>query len=113
MKPRPMTKLCRKLRNSQTDTEKYLWSFLRKSNLGVKFRRQFVIGTYIVDFCSLEKKLVIELDGGQHQQAKELDRTRDQFLAQRGYRVLRFWNNDILENTDSVLTAIHRAISPT
>ena len=59
------------LRNSQTEAEKHLWFFLRKSNLGIKFRRQYPIGPYIVDFCSLEKRLVIELDGGQHQQERE------------------------------------------
>lgn len=113
VRPRPLTKFCKKLRNSQTDAEKRLWFFLRKSDLGVKFRRQFAIGDYIVDFCSLEKRVVIELDGGQHQQSKEADVARDKFLVERGYSVLRFWNHDVLENTKSVLEKIYTKISPT
>ena len=101
------------LRNSQTEAEKHLWFFLRKSNLGIKFRRQYPIGPYIVDFCSLEKRLVIELDGGQHQQEREADAVRDQFIAKRGYTVLRFWNHDVIQNKMSVLEQIHNYISPT
>jgi len=111
-RPRPLTKFSKKLRNSQTDAEKHLWFFLRKSDLGVKFRRQYAIGAYIVDFCSLEKRIVIEVDGGQHQQESEVDVVRDQFLAARGYAVLRFWNHDVLQNTTSVLEQIHKYISP-
>ncbi len=112
-RPRQLTKFCKKLRNSQTDAEKHLWLFLRKSDLGVKFRRQFAIGSYIVDFVSLEKRVVIELDGGQHQEEKDADAVRDQFLATRGYSVLRFWNNDVFQNTKSVLEQIHNQVSPT
>jgi very-short-patch-repair endonuclease len=86
---------------------------LRKSNLGIKFRRQYAIGAYIVDFCSLDKRLVIELDGGQHQQEREADAVRDKFLAERGYAVLRFWNHEVFENTKNVLEQIHKYITPT
>ena len=79
----------------------------------MKFRRQFAIGNYVVDFCSLERRLVVELDGGQHQQCKARDVEREQFLIKRGYQVIRFWNDDVLKNTTSVLKQIHNYISPT
>lgn len=75
---------------------------------GYKFRRQVPMGSYIVDFLCIEKKLVIEVDGGQHAESAD-DRKRDIWLREQGYVVLRFWNNEILQNIDGVLTVIRRA----
>ena len=95
----------KELRNNLTEAEKHLWYILRMKNLGSKFRRQAVIGGYIVDFICFEKKLIIEVDGGQHYN-NEADGIRDQWLKERGYKVLRFWNNDVLGNRDGVLEKI-------
>ena len=85
------------LRKKSTEAENYLWYFLRKRNFnGFKFRRQYVIGHYIVDFICIRKKLIIELDGGQHSQAICYDERRTTFLESKGYIVLRFWNNEII-----------------
>lgn len=101
--------LARKLRRNQTKAETLIWSFLRGSQLGCKFRRQQEIGgRYIVDFVCLQEKLVIELDGGQHHEAVDSQRTA--FLHQEGFHVLRFWNNDVLQNTEGVLEHIRSAI---
>ena len=99
------TILSRKLRNNLTDAEKFLWYFLRADNLGVKFRRQAVIGKYIVDFACYDKKLVIEIDGGQHYESSG-DKVRDQWLRSQGFTVLRFWNNEVLENREGVVLKI-------
>jgi len=104
-----LTNLARNLRRNCTDAEKLLWQRLRNRQVGgVKFRRQQPIGQYIVDFMSFEKKLVIELDGGQHNEVSliKLDRQRDRYLRERGYTVLRFWDNEVLRNTDGVLEVI-------
>lgn len=101
----------RKLRQSQTDVEKKLWGFLRDRRLfGFKFRRQHPIGKYIVDFCCLEQKFVVELDGGQHahQGADDFVRTKD--IEKEGFRVVRFWNNQIIENPQGVLERIAFAL---
>jgi len=76
------------------------------------FRRQQPIGPYIVDFASFERKLIVEIDGGQHneKEAREKDEERTAWLEQRGYRVLRFWNNDVLMNTAGVLERIRKAL---
>ncbi len=79
--------------------------------LGVKFRRQQLLGDYIADFVCFEKKLVIEIDGGEHFQSKR-DKIRDTWFRQQGYRVLRFWNNDVLKNTNGVIQVIVKEISP-
>jgi very-short-patch-repair endonuclease len=92
----------RKLRNNLTDAEKFLWYTLRMKNMGAKFRRQATIGQYIVDFVAYDKKLVVEIDGGQHAGSKS-DQIRDSWLKSQGFRVLRFWNNEVLENRDGVL----------
>ena len=85
---------------------------LRMENLGVKFRRQTLIGHYIVDFVCFEKKLVIEIDGGQHADS-ENDITRDRWLRTEGFEVLRFWNHDVLRNRDGVIEKIReRLITP-
>ena len=87
----------RRLRRDQTEAERKLWSRLRGRQVNeAKFRRQHGIGRYIADFCCPERKLVVELDGGQHITLAESDQRRAAFLRQRGYRVLRFWNNDVL-----------------
>jgi ATP-dependent helicase HrpA/adenine-specific DNA-methyltransferase len=84
-----ITKLARGLRKSHTDAELLLWKYLRTSQMdGVKFRRQQPIGKYIVDFVSFEKRIVIEVDGGQH--SEEVDKERDQWLNNEGFKVLRF-----------------------
>src|SRR5512140_907244 len=82
------------LRKEPTPAETRLWSYLRKDQLGITFRRQHAIGPYIADFCAPSKKLIIELDGSQHLDQAESDAERTDFLASKGYRVLRFWNSD-------------------
>jgi very-short-patch-repair endonuclease len=105
-----LSEVARKLRKNQTEAEKKLWSKLRREKLkGVKFRRQQPIGDYIVDFVTFEINLVIEVDGGQHQENEE-DELRDEWLKQEGFSVLRFWNNDVLHNTDGVLKKIRGKI---
>ncbi len=101
----PLTENARSLRNNATEAEKHLWYMLRLKNLGVKFRRQTVIGHYIVDFVCLEKLLVIEVDGGQHADS-EKDKIRDRWLKAEGFEVLRFWDHDVLGNRDGVLEKI-------
>ena len=102
----------RGLRRRQTDAERKLWARLRDRRLlGHKFARQVPIAPYVVDFCCREQKLVVELDGGQHAIDVPYDRTRTLFLVERGYRVLRFWDNDALTNTDGVLVRIAQALA--
>ena len=97
----------RRLRRDQTEAERRLWERLRARQLsGFKFRRQHPIGRFIVDFCCQEYGIVVELDGGQHAVQFEADHIRSEFLARRGYRVLRFWNNEVLENIEAVLQQI-------
>jgi len=101
----------RRLRRDATRAEKRLWSALRDRQLGdAKFRRQHPLGRYIVDFFCLECALVIELDGGQHAKQRQADEARDAWLASQGYRVLRFWNHDVLTNTEGVLLSIEQAL---
>jgi very-short-patch-repair endonuclease len=103
----------KRLRRSLTDAERRLWYLLRGHRLeGIGFRRQVPIGPYVVDFASHRMRLVIELDGGQHAEsgASKRDRTRDEFLASEGYRVLRLWNSDVLQNLDGVYSAIVAAL---
>ncbi len=102
------------LRQNQTDAEGLLWHYLRNKQLdGYKFRRQQPIGPYIVDFASLPEKLLIELDGGQHAEHEDYDERRDRFLKSKGYRVLRFWNNEVFENCFDVLENIYQALTST
>jgi len=101
--------LARELRRRQTDAEAVLWARLRDRQLdGVKFRRQQPLGESIVDFVSLEKRIVLEVDGGQHgeSEGQQRDAERTVRLEEKGYRVLRFWNNDVLQNTEGVLQRI-------
>jgi len=104
-----LTKTARSLRNNLTEAEKYLWHELRYNNLGVKFRRQAVIGRYVVDFVCYDKKLIIEVDGGQHA-SSGADSARDQWLHKEGFKILRFWNNDVLENREGVLGKIVESV---
>jgi very-short-patch-repair endonuclease len=100
------TPRARKLRGDLTIAERRLWYRLRDRRLaGWKFRRQVPIGPWVVDFLCKEKSVVVEVDGGQHN-ASERDRRRDAALARQGYRVLRFWNSDVLRNPEGVLTVI-------
>jgi very-short-patch-repair endonuclease len=97
----------RRLRREQTDVEKALWQALRSRQLDtLKFRRQHPVGPFIADFCCVKSKLIIELDGGQHALDSDADEQRSDFLAQRGYRVLRFWNHEVLTNIQGVLERI-------
>ena len=106
-----MKPLARTLRRNQTQAEQKLWRHLRNRGCaGHKFRRQLVIGRHIVDFVCLDPKLVIEIDGGQHLEQKESDDRRTRELKSRGYRVLRFWNHQVLTQTETVLEAIHLAL---
>ena len=101
----------RKLRENQTDVENKLWSELRGRQLsGVKFRRQHPIGPFIVDFCCVERGLVVELDGGQHVDRSAADERRTRVLKRLGYRVLRFWDNEVLSNLDGVLERVSEVL---
>jgi very-short-patch-repair endonuclease len=94
-----------------TDAERQLWKHLRLRNIdGFKFRRQHTIGLFIVDFVCLEAWLVIEIDGGQHADARQYDASRTAAIEKERFRVLRFWNNEVLENLDGVLKAISDAL---
>jgi very-short-patch-repair endonuclease len=101
----------RDLRRNVTDAERVLWQGLRDKQLGWRFRRQFVIAPYIVDFACPEARLVIEADGGQHAEP-HVDCRRDAALAKKGWRILRFWNNEILENREGVLQRIVEVLGP-
>lgn len=97
----------RRLRSQQTDAERLLWARLRAHRLyGLKFRRQQPIGIYVVDFFCPEKRLVVELDGGQHQDRTGYDEARDAWLKSAGYVVLRYWNNELMRNLEGVLEDI-------
>jgi very-short-patch-repair endonuclease len=97
-------RLARVLRKNMTDAERKLWQSLRNRQVGgYKFRRQKPIGPYIVDFVCLEKKIIIEVDGGQHSSNIDSDTLREDYLKKKGYKILRVWNHDVLRNTESVL----------
>lgn len=103
---RPRTQIARWLRRDATDVERLLWRALRERVVAWKFRRQHPIGRRIADFACPERKLVIELDGGQHGDREFVDLVRSDELARYGYRVIRFWNTDVLENLEGVLETI-------
>jgi very-short-patch-repair endonuclease len=111
--PPPQRALARGMRAAPTEAERKLWWHLRHriSPQGSHFRRQVRIGRYIVDFASQGAKLIIEIDGGQHASQAAADQERTQFLIGQGYRVLRYWNNDVLGNVDGVLEDILRSIT--
>ena len=101
----------RELRWNSTDAEKKFWQLLRSRQLdGFKFRRQHAIGHYIVDFVCIEQNLIIELDGGQHNESK-YDENRDAWLRGQGFRILRFWNNDALSNSEGVQERILQSLN--
>ncbi|HXV24876.1 MAG TPA: DUF559 domain-containing protein [Alphaproteobacteria bacterium] len=106
--PRDLITRARQMRREPTEAERRLWSKLRNHGLGVRFVRQLPIGPYIADFACRAARLVVELDGGQH--GSEYDKRRDTYLAGRGYRVLRFWNPEVLANTEGILETIHLAL---
>ncbi len=96
----------RALRANLTDAERALWQKIRGKQLGAKFRRQAPVGPYIADFLSHEARLVIEVDGGQHGATEEYDVSRTAYIEEQGFKVLRFWNNEVLENMDGVLIRV-------
>jgi len=106
-----LTPVARRLRNDPTEAEKHLWQVFRLKSFGIKFRRQAVIGQYIVDFVCFERKLVVEVDGGQHADNSQ-DNERDQWLKNQGFEVLRFWNNDVLGNLEGVFEKIEECLKP-
>jgi len=101
----------KELRRNMSPAETKLWQHLRAHQMGdVHFRNQHAIGNYIVDFCAPRRKLIIELDGSQHLEQQEYDNERTKYLETRGYQVLRFWNNDVMNNTEIVLQVIWNAL---
>ncbi|MEO3430819.1 DUF559 domain-containing protein [Pelagibius sp. CAU 1746] len=104
------SKNARQLRGNMTEAEQRLWSVLRRRQLdGLRFRRQVPLGRFIVDFACYEARIVAELDGGQHTESEVEDAARNQWLEDRGFRVLRFWNDEIFENLEGVLEVIRAA----
>jgi very-short-patch-repair endonuclease len=102
----------RELRNNPTDAERKLWRFLRNRQLnGIRFNRQVPIGPFICDFVARTPKLIVELDGGQHAVERTADTRRTKYLETQGYRVIRFWNNDVLANAEGVLSVIQEALA--
>ena len=107
------TPRARQLRKRTTDAEKVLWHQRRDKQLsGCRFRRQAPVGDYIVDFACFTPRLVIELDGGQHAEISQQkhDTARTEWLESQGFRVVRFWNNDVLKNTEGVVLEITRTL---
>ena len=107
--PPKFVEFSRKLRREQTPWESKIWQYLRNRNyFGAKFKRQVRFGNHIVDFCCAEKKLVVELDGGQHGMTanQRQDANKEKYLQSEGLRILRFWNNDIDHNLEGVLDTI-------
>jgi very-short-patch-repair endonuclease len=106
-----LTPIARRLRRDRTEAEARLWRYLRNRQLeGVKFRFQSPVGPYVADFLCTEAKLIVELDGGQHGEQIEKDAARTKMLEAAGYKVLRFWNNDVLANTEGVLETIRHVL---
>ena len=102
----------RNLRNDATNAEQELWKHLRGRRLeGFRFRRQVPIAGFIADFVCPQAKLIVELDGGQHQQQEEYDAERSRILAAHGYRMLRYWNNAVMQDLESVVADIHRELT--
>jgi very-short-patch-repair endonuclease len=101
----------KRLRTSMTDAERKLWRALRARNIGPKFRRQVPLGPFIVDFVCFDAKIIVEVDGSQHADNPR-DAARDRYFTERGYRVLRFWNSDVLRDLNSVLQKIYEETNP-
>ena len=109
--PKTLLARARAMRHEASDAERMLWRHLRARRLaGFKFRRQEVIGPYIVDLVCFHARLIIEADGGQHAEQQVYDQQRSAALAARGYRVLRFWNNEVLNDIDGVLERIRMGL---
>jgi very-short-patch-repair endonuclease len=112
--PEDIKAWAREMRVQMTDAEGLLWRLLRNRRIaGAKFRRQHPVGPYILDYYCVEKRLCIELDGGQHNEAVDYDQRRDNWLETQGIRVLRFWNNQMLAETEAVLEVIYSALIDT
>ncbi|MBI5642228.1 MAG: endonuclease domain-containing protein [Deltaproteobacteria bacterium] len=106
-----ITSIAKALRKRPTEAEKLLWKHLRLKQVeGLKFRRQTPIDNYIADFVCFDKRLIIEVDGGQHAIEKNKDNKRDGHFIKNGFRVLRFWNNDVFENLEGILLMIREAV---
>ncbi len=102
----------KELRREMTPAELKLWTRLRAHRVAdAHFRPQHAIGNYVADFCAPRRKLIIELDGSQHLEQEEYDTERTAFFASKGYKVLRFWNNDVMKDIDSVLNVIWDALN--
>jgi len=99
-----------RLRKESTPAERKLWSRIRNDQLGITFRRQHAVGNYIPDFCSPKAKLIIELDGSQHVEQEEYDEERTKYLALEGYKVIRFWNHDVMKDIEAVILSIIYAV---
>ena len=111
MQPANNISKARQLRNNPTDAERALWNILRGRQVsGCRFRRQAPIGPYIVDFVCFDYRLIIEVDGGQHMEQANYDAGRTEWLKSKGFKVIRFWNNQVLEETDTVREAIFVAV---
>ncbi|MBP6362276.1 MAG: endonuclease domain-containing protein [Novosphingobium sp.] len=110
MAEKRLTTVAQNLRREPTDAAKRLWSRLRAKQLGVQFTREFPIGGAIADFACRRAKLVIEVDGGQHADSST-DEVRTRMIESYGYQVIRFWNNDVLQNTDGVVLRITEALA--
>lgn len=105
-------RMARKLRGNPTDAESKLWSRLRRRQIdGRRFRRQVPLGDYVVDFACFDAGFIVEVDGGQHAEAVSEDAARTAWLEGRGFRVLRFWNNEVLGNIEGVIERIRAAIA--
>ncbi|MDE2746128.1 MAG: DUF559 domain-containing protein [Chloroflexota bacterium] len=102
----------RELRRNATEAERHLWGHLRKRQLGGhRFRRQHPVGPYVADFACLQARLLVELDGSQHVDSRSYDTQRDTYLAEQGFRVLRFWDREVLLETEHVLDVILAALT--
>ncbi|MBI5006184.1 MAG: endonuclease domain-containing protein [Nitrosomonadales bacterium] len=109
--PEDIRAYAREMRSKMTDAEALLWKLLRNRRIAdAKFRRQHPVGRYILDFYCDEKRLGVELDGGQHGEATGYDEIRDAWLQSQGIKVLRFWNNQMLAETEAVMEAIYQAV---
>jgi very-short-patch-repair endonuclease len=100
----------RRLRREQTDAERELWMRLRRHQLGVQFRRQYPLGPFIVDFCCVQRRLIVEVDGGHHLERRALDEERSAWLSKQGFRVVRFSDAEVLQEMEAVLTEIQNRL---
>ena len=107
MKNKRLSSLAKALRKNHTEAERLIWGFLKAKQVGgLKFKRQAPIGIYIADFVCFDAKLIVEIDGGQHSSEASKDFERTAWLQSQGFKVLRFWNNDVLGNTDAVMAVV-------